>query len=311
MEILNNNDFKEKYDAHIKNNVFPKVIPFEKEREIRLAWVAGTLITCSLLIIISIILLPADNEFVKWLFAINVVIILSVKPLTKKAFEDKVKKIIMPTIMEHFPGFFWQKEPSIKPEEIRKCNIIPTEGMEHSFDDSFIGKYKDINITISECKYYVQVKGHDIDFFRGVIVKLDMNKRFSGNTVIRPRNVLRINSEVDLQFQNMSKVNLEDPSFNEKFFVYSTDQIEARYLITPTFMERLNATGEAFDTVFECCSFYENSIYIGLNIGKDMFDLCDLDTPMDNKEQYDIIYKEFEAILALVDHFKLDKKLGL
>jgi len=37
----------------------------------------------------------------------------------------------------------------------------------------------------------------------------------------------------------MKRVGLVDPVFEKIFEAYGTDQVEARYLLTPTFMQRL------------------------------------------------------------------------
>lgn len=309
MEIENIEDFKEKYDNHIQNIVFPEVMKFEKERKIRLTLVNLTILICSLILISSPVLLNStSHEWVQYIIATSFVALISVKQLTKKNFEEKVKTMVMPIIMKSIPGFRWQ-EPPITRKDMIKCKILPPEKMkDYSFEDGFIGKYKNINIAISE--YYTN-KNSTNNFSQGVIVKFDMNKNFNGNTVIRPRDAFNVSSEVDLKLNNMEKIDLEDPNFNEKFFVYSTDPIEARYLLTPAFMERLYETSDAFNSKAEYCSFYENSIYIVLDTGEDMFDLCDLNTPMDDKEQYNILYNELASILDLIDYFKLDQKLGL
>lgn len=44
----------------------------------------------------------------------------------------------------------------------------------------------------------------------------------------------------------LHKVILEDPKFNRRFNVYSSNQVEARYLVTPLFMELLNNLNASF-----------------------------------------------------------------
>ena len=42
-----------------------------------------------------------------------------------------------------------------------------------------------------------------------------------------------------IEKEKLQDVKLEDISFDKRFNVYTKDQVEARYLTTPTFMERL------------------------------------------------------------------------
>ena len=60
----------------------------------------------------------------------------------------------------------------------------------------------------------------------------DFHKDFKGKTTILRDRLFK------LRFGE-SRVKMENPDFENTFDVYSTDQVEARYLITPFMMERL------------------------------------------------------------------------
>ena len=73
-------------------------------------------------------------------------------------------------------------------------------------------------------------------------------------------------------FQRGELVKLEDPRFENEFVVYADDQVEARYILTPAFMERLlefkRKTGK------QCWfSFVGSNIYIAVDTDRDMFDV--------------------------------------
>lgn len=46
--------------------------------------------------------------------------------------------------------------------------------------------------------------------------------------------------------KNLEQIVLEDSKFNEKYNIFSDDQVESRYLLTPSFMERLKNIQSAF-----------------------------------------------------------------
>ena len=104
---------------------------------------------------------------------------------------------------------------------------------------------------------------------------------------------------------------LEDPEFNKIFDVYTNDEITARYLITPSFMQRLKNMEVAFKADNTSCAFYENCLIIALSTKKDLFSLCSLIKPLKETQQYFQMYEEIVSILKLIDHFKLDEKIGL
>jgi len=266
----------------------------------------------------------------------------------KKSFEKKIKRKFMPVLMRAIPGFFWQETPPVKSKEIVNCMIFPdTSAIEQSdvlirnplvsveqsindmlpgniryeFDDCFVGSYRQVPVAISECKYILNIvhqrydgKTHtyEVKIFEGAIVKIKMNKRFHGITVIRPKNIARdIKDGKDLDKAALNKVFLEDVEFEKKYCTYSSDQIEARYLITTAFMERFKNLQTAFKTRKIFCSFFDDSVYIAPCADRDLFALGSLIKPLYDRKQFDELYNQFSAILALVDYFKLDKKLGL
>ena len=114
-----------------------------------------------------------------------------------------------------------------------------------------------------------------------------------------------------MKLADIEEVSLEDIEFNKDNIVYSTNQIEARYLITTAFIERFKTLKNVFKTQYAYCSFYNDSIYIALETYKDLFKLFKMECSLDTTEQFDLLFEEFTSILALVDHFKLDQKLGL
>ena len=66
-------------------------------------------------------------------------------------------------------------------------------------------------------------------------------------------------------------VKLEDPEFEKAFVVYSSDQIEARYILSPALMRRIldfkNANGRAVHV-----GFANSRVYVALELRREMFD---------------------------------------
>ncbi len=76
---------------------------------------------------------------------------------------------------------------------------------------------------------------------RSLLLRVDSAKNFTSETYVHPvREANMINEyKTEPGGREPEMVHLEDPRFDGVFTVYSTDQVEARYLLTPTFMERL------------------------------------------------------------------------
>ena len=76
--------------------------------------------------------------------------------------------------------------------------------------------------------------------FNGLLAELAFPGRFSGVTVVAKDGGLLGNAFRDfVQASGLERVRLEDPRFEERYQVYSSDQISARALLTPAVMERL------------------------------------------------------------------------
>ena len=109
----------------------------------------------------------------------------------------------------------------------------------------------------------------------------------------------------------LSRTIWESSEFENKYDVFTTDEVEARYLITPTFMNRLNNIEVAFKAKDLCCGFYYNNLFISLKTKCDLFSIAQLHRPIDDSKQYFQMYEEIISIIKLIDHFKLDQKTGL
>ena len=111
--------------------------------------------------------------------------------------------------------------------------------------------------------------------------------------------------------KQMEKSKLEDTIFEKKYDVYSEDQIEARYLITPSFMERMNNLQTAFGTENIKCAFFADKIIFAIYTKKDLFEICDLYTKMENNSRIKQFCKEIKSIQDMIDYFKLAERTGL
>lgn len=112
-------------------------------------------------------------------------------------------------------------------------------------------------------------------------------------------------------FNGLKKIELEDVEFNEKYMLYSDDEVEARYLATPAFMERLKNLELAFCAKKIKVSCRGNKILFAIESRKDLFEFVDINKPLNNPEQFKKFFDQISSVLLMIDHFKLDEKTGL
>lgn len=144
--------------------------------------------------------------------------------------------------------------------------------------------------------------------FKGVIVEFEMNKDFEGHTFILDNT--KEGKSIIINKNKYSEVKLEDIEFLEKYTIWSDNQIEARYLLTTAFVERLKNLKTTFNAKFIRVSFKDKKIVIAIHTGYDMFKMSDMFSKT-GKETFVKLFNEILSVLEFIEHLKLNKKLGL
>jgi len=84
-----------------------------------------------------------------------------------------------------------------------------------------------------------------VTIFKGLLLIADFHKHFQGRTFVFPDVAEKLFGNFGRFFQKLggrtetNLIRLEDPEFEKAFAVYSTNEIEARYILSTSMMERL------------------------------------------------------------------------
>lgn len=191
-----------------------------------------------------------------------------------------VEKII------HSINSSWDYEPDgkIDPSIYSNSDLFRTQYDRYNGDDLIKGVLDKTDFECSELHTeYKQVtydsKGRRrerwVTIFRGLFFHADFNKEFVGRTYISPDFAERLLGKFGQKFQKFSGnaplVKLENIEFEKEFVVHATDQIEARYILTPTIMEAMLRIKRqyGFDIHF---SFVNSRVYCAVSINKKLFE---------------------------------------
>ena len=142
--------------------------------------------------------------------------------------------------------------------------------------------------------------------FNGVFIELDMNKKFEGQTFILEKDNIKDNLTLSKTYE---KVNLEDSEFAQEFCVYSQNQIEARYILTTSMIDRLKKLKEIYKAEYIRAAFKDEKIIIMIQTGRDMFQMAG--KSQITKETFIQLFDEITSVLDIIDILKLNEKLGL
>lgn len=159
-------------------------------------------------------------------------------------------------------------------------------------------------VHAEERKTSVNSKGHTrtywVDIFKGFLFIADFHKDFQGRTTIFR------NSLIKLSFTG-SRVKLENPDFEKAFDVYSTDQVEARYLLSTSMMERLLALDREFNKNITI-SFLDSKILIAIPESKNHFE-ASIWKSFNDLNQLQSDFRTIRALVNIVEELNLNTRI--
>lgn len=169
------------------------------------------------------------------------------------------KETIIPRIVAFIDkGLGYNKSGMVGREEFTASHLFNDRPGEYHGDDLVSGTIGETAIRFSE----VHAKRVDIirqrsgssstnktrrkitPIFDGLFFVADFNKSLKGTTVVLPDRLQKMFGDLGQALQGLNVrdgqlIKLEDPEFERQFVVYGEDQIEARYVLSASLMQRL------------------------------------------------------------------------
>ncbi|MBK7441553.1 MAG: DUF3137 domain-containing protein [Bacteroidetes bacterium] len=153
---------------------------------------------------------------------------------------------------------------------------------------------------------------HYVTIFKGLFFIADFNKNFAGQTYVLSDFGERFLGGFGKMLQNLSVgrpdvVRLEDVEFEKQFVVYSTDEVEARYILSPSFMEQIMAFKNKTNAKIQF-SFVGNNIYMAMPMKENLFEPSLRKTVM-NFEDIKSYYSQLQFCVSIVDALNLNTRV--
>jgi hypothetical protein len=145
--------------------------------------------------------------------------------------------------------------------------------------------------------------------FKGMFIIADFNKNFSGRTYVWSENKPQLNflNKLFTSFASgLEKVKLESPDFEKRFIVYSNDQVEARYILTPSFMERAVRLQQMTDADTSM-SFVHSKIHVAIPMKKEMFEPSVFSA--NDFSRLENFRSTIQIVYDIIDELKLNERL--
>ncbi|MFN4224781.1 MAG: DUF3137 domain-containing protein [Hyphomonas sp.] len=296
------------FDQVFEREIRPALLQREAERieaarkAIQTRWIGGAIIVAG--IIVGMVLLKM--AVVSIIVAIIGFGVIGWGNMGIMKLQGEAKQLIVEPIARELQLSF---EP--KPGECgsiykhKEVGVVP--GWDRSkYEDLLTGKRGEVDFELFEAhleekRTTTDSKGRTqttwVTVFRGQCLRLDFHKTFYGRTLITR----------DAGFFNrfgggkgMQRATLEDPVFEKIFEVYTTDQVESRYLLTPDFMQKLVDLEKTFKGGKLKAAFEGGEMFITVQ-GGNLFEPGSMFKPLDSADRVRDLINDFAAVFAIID----------
>lgn len=197
----------------------------------------------------------------------------------KRRFRTKFKSEVITEIVAAIaPEMTYDPKGKIDKDKFSNSRLFNHSIERYQGEDYIAGKLDKTVFELSEVHAKEEREYHDKDgksrtrystIFKGLFMVADFHKHFQGQTYVLPDNEEKqlgswISKKVQqLNFVRGTLIQMEDPDFEKEFKVYTSDVVEARYLLSPKLMRDILD----LQSKFSCrlyISFLHSNIYLAL-----------------------------------------------
>jgi len=234
----------------------------------------------------------------------------------KKELKDKYKEEIINEMVRFLdPSLTYNSTSFISQSEFENSKIFMRNIDRYRGDDLVVGNIGKTEVRFSELNALYETKDKEgtkyVSLFKGIFFIADFNKDFVGETIVLPDTAEKLFGKLGTMFQKMNisrpdLVKLENPDFEKAFVVYGTDQVEARYILTPALMERIMDFQKKSGKIY--LSFLHSKVYIAISLSKNLFE-PPLFKSMLNYKLVEDYFKYLMLIVNIVEDLDLNTRI--
>lgn len=240
----------------------------------------------------------------------------------KQRFVDAYKNTIITQIVQFIDeSLQYSPKGYIQTGDFIKSGLFIHNPDSYTGDDLVSGRIGKTDITFSEVHARYKTATYDeeggsrdkwTNIFDGLFFKADFHKDFKGKYVVLPDFTERVLGRQAKIFQKMNRkygqlIELEDIEFEKEFVVYGSDQIEARYILSVSIMQRLlnfkRRTGKNIRI-----SFVKSSVFIAIPYKKELFEPHYRKSVI-NEDKTMQYFRDLEMAIGIVEELTLNLRI--
>lgn len=226
----------------------------------------------------------------------------------KRAYANLYKQSILPRIAAAY-GLTYRMDGRIPDRELKNGGIMPSYDDYHC-EDCFAGSYKGADLRFAEIKL-TEERGsgknrRTVTVFKGLAVVITLSRvRFYGHTVV-VKNAPKMFEWMREKFGDLKRADLVDPVFEKSYSVFTDDQVEARYLLDPAMIERINNIGQMGVEVSDTLSiaYKDGCVYMMLPSSKAMFEPADISVPATDRNVVLSLRRQVSGLIGMIDQLE-------
>ncbi len=243
--------------------------------------------------------------------------------LEKSKYGSNFKKLLMPPLVAQFGQLSFEADAGLSEDEFNLANLHARPDR-FSAQDLIEGKIGATAVRLSEVEAETRTERRDekgrvtttyTTFFQGLFLIADFNKNLGGTTVVLPEGVTGSLGNFGAKLQSMGGtlsgrgelVKLEDPEFEAHFKAFSTDQIEARYVLSSSLMRRFLDLRNEFGCDISA-AFQGESLYLTIDTRRNWFEAPPLGTPLDFAALCETL-TQLESAMGVVETLDLNTRI--
>ena len=208
----------------------------------------------------------------------------------------------------HFPGLAYDPKGYVGYDEFDETNLFAYTSDEYRSEDFFGGRSGKTDIHFAEVVAKRErkrlskgsIETYYDEFFRGLVFVADFHKHFHSNTRLVPR------GEKLKKVRGEGSVTMEDPEFEEIFATVSTDQVDARYVLSTGMVRRFVDLNQRFPGMRAL--FRDEKLVLALPGTRDLFEPS-LYRRARSSAQISEFVRDIKDLLQIVDELNLNTRI--
>ena len=301
------------------NNLYADLEQLEADRKKLASKLITIFITIAVIVVIAILFYGKIDELSAFMLFGGIAIGGFIYSFSIKGYASDFKvKIIAPLIHAIDTNLDYHPSQHVSQREFERSYLFKDRIDRYSGNDLVSGSVDSVAIKFSDIhaqKVTRDSKGreHRSTIFKGLFLVAEFNKSLHSKTIVLPDQAEKLFGSLLgswLQANNFTQedlVKMDNSEFEKNFVVYGSDQIESRYILTHSMMQRVLDYKKKVGKNISL-SFIDEKLYIAIHYNEDLFEPTVFTSLLKMEVMLNYV-KGLQLAISIVEELKLNERL--